>query len=276
MAGLINPYGWGLYRHIFDYLRNTELLNRIGEFQSFDFHADGSGQIVAALLIGITGGALALARRKPEHFLLAAMITAMALRSARALPLIALVLLPVANGAVSEALAKSSITGWARRGIDGLLAYSSRLQTLDRGLIGLALAPITLILCWAVLQTPAVKAATGFPPDQFPVAAYSHIPAGATRLFATDKFGGYLIYRSAGSRKVFFDGRSDLYGAQFLRNYGRMVQARPGWQDIWKPFGFTHALLPVDAPLGSALQQAGWEILYRDSTAVLLTPGGGR
>ena len=50
--------------------------------------------------------------------------------------------------------------------------------------------------------------AAGFPSDQFPVAAYSHIPAEA-RLFAPDKYGGYLIYRSNGQRKVFFDGRDD-------------------------------------------------------------------
>ena len=92
-----------------------------------------------------------------------------------------------------------------------------------------------------------------FPPDQFPVAAYSHIPPGA-RLFAPDKFGGYLIYRSNGSLKVFFDGRSDLYGAEFLKQYSRLVQVRPGWREYWDSFHFTHALLPADAPLLPALR----------------------
>ena len=104
-AGLANPYGWGLYRHVFDYLRDSELLGRIGEFQSFDFHAGGSGQILAALLIGMCGGVLALGRRRPEHLALAAMFTVLGLRSARGLPLAALVLLPIANGAITEALA---------------------------------------------------------------------------------------------------------------------------------------------------------------------------
>ena len=69
-----------------------------------------------------------------------------------------------------------------------------------------------------------------FPPISFPVAAYPHIPPGA-RLFAPDKFGGYLIYRSNGALKVFFDGRSDLYGAEFLKHYSRLVQVRPGWRE---------------------------------------------
>ena len=50
------------------------------------------------------------------------------------------------------------------------------------------------------------------------------------RLLAPDKFGGYLIYRFQGRMKVFFDGRSDLYGAEFLKQYARLVQVRPsGW-----------------------------------------------
>jgi hypothetical protein len=270
VAGLANPYGWGLYRHVFDYLRNSELLNRIGEFQSFDFHADGSGQILAALILGMCGGTLALVRKRPEHFLLAILLTVLGLRSARALPLVALVLLPIANGAITDALSRTAGTGWQR-----FLAYSRRLRELDCGFHGLALAPLLLCLCWGVLQTPAIRANTGFPPDQFPVAAYSHIPLDG-RLFTTDKFGGYLIYRSAGTRRVFFDGRSDLYGAEFLKEYGRLVQVRPGWQDIWNRYAFSSALLPTDAPLGAALEQAGWQPVYRDGTAILLARGAVR
>ena len=270
LAGLANPYGWGLYRHVFDYLRNSELLARVGEFQSFDFHADGSGQIVAALLIGMCGGVLALGRRRPEHFILAVLLTALGLRSARALPLVALVLLPIANGAIAESLAGvAGLNRRARLGLEAFTAYSGRLRAWDSGFRGLALAPLAVCLCWIILQTPTLRAHTGFPPDQFPVAAYSHIPQGA-RLFASDKFGGYLIYRAAGSRKVFFDGRSDLYGADFLKQYGRLVQARPGWSEIWARYRFTHALLPNDAPLASALQQSGWRVVYRDQTATLL------
>jgi hypothetical protein len=100
VAPLANPYGWQLYRHVFLYLTDSRLLARIGEFQSFDFHAAGAGQIIAALILGMTGGGLALGQRRLEHFALAVLFTGMALRSARALPLAALVLLPIANAAI--------------------------------------------------------------------------------------------------------------------------------------------------------------------------------
>lgn len=271
-ASLLNPYGWRLHVHLFQYLTNSELLRRIGEFQSFDFHADG-GQILLAVGIAGAGAVAGLARGRLAEFLLGTLLIAMALRSARALPLVALVLLPLANGAITETLREAR--GLAPRleaALAGVFGYSGRLRALDARLNGAALAPLFALAMFALLRTPAMAARTGFPPDQFPVAAAAEVeklPDGA-RLLAPDKFGGYLIYRFAGRRKVFFDGRSDLYGAEFLKEYGRLVQVRPGWREQVERFGFTHALLPRDYSLVPALEQAGWRRLYGDRTAVLL------
>ncbi len=266
LAPLLNPYGYHLYTHVFRYLTDSDLLSRIGEFQSFDFHAAGAGQIIATVILGMVGGTLALTHGRLDHFLLAVLLTAVGLRSARGLPLIALLLLPIANAAITRSLER-----WGK--LAGFLNYSARLRALDAGMSGLAWVPVLLVACLALLRTPGIQAATGFPPDQFPVEAYPHIPADA-RLFAPDKFGGYLIYRSQGTRKVFFDGRSDLYGAEFLKQYARMTQVRPGWREYWDSFGFTHALLPNDYSLVPALEQAGWRLIYRDRTATLLTKSG--
>src|SRR5262249_32603208 len=126
LAGLLNPYGWNLHLHVFHYLTDSQLLSRIGEFQSFDFHAAGAGQIIASLVIGLLGGALALGQRRLQHFILALLLSAAALRSARALPLVALVLLPLANASLTEGLRSA---GFLRRGVrlalDRFLAYSA-------------------------------------------------------------------------------------------------------------------------------------------------------
>ena len=258
LAPLANPYGWRLYEHLYRYLTDSDLLARIGEFQSFDFHAAGAGEIIAALLVGIAGGTLALLLGRVHHFLLVMFFAVVALRSARGLPLEALVALPIANAAITQVLP------WKH-----FVAYGQRLRTMDARFGGWLWAPVVGVAAFALLRTvPA-----GFPPDQFPVAAYTHLASGG-RLFAPDKFGGYLIYRSHGARRVFFDGRSDFYGAEFLKQYGRLVQVRPGWQAYWNSFHFTQALLPNDAPLGAALEQAGWKTVYRDGTATLLEPGG--
>ncbi len=272
-ATLVNPYGWHLHQHVSGYIFNTALLDRIGEFQSFNFHAEGAFQILLSIGIAMLGGVLALGQRKVADFLLAVVITGLAIRSARALPLVALLLLPLANGAIAEALASArGLRPALRRAIDSSLDYSARLRVIDARGNGLAWAPLVLIAMFALLRVPAIAARTGFPPDQFPVAAAAAVEGlpPSARLLAPDKFGGYLIYRFNGKRKVFFDGRSDLYGAEFLKQYARLVQVRPGWRRQLDSFHFTHALLPNDYSLIPALEQLGWTPLYQDQVATLL------
>ena len=263
----LNPYGWSLHTHVLSYLSDSALLDRIGEFQSFNYHAEGSGQIIAALLIGIAGGIAALGTRNLGRFLVAMLFTATALRSARMLPVAALILLPLANGTITAALRNAEMAPGLRNALNTFFAYGDRLRTLDARCTGLAAIPLAALLFLGATRLPA-----GFPADQFPVkaaASVAKLPAEA-RVFSSDKFGGYLIYRFAGERKVFFDGRSDFYGADFLKSYSRIVQVRPGWQKDFAPWGFTHALLPVDYSLIPALKAEGWTEMHRDSTAVLL------
>src|SRR5207244_2704207 len=72
LAGsFVNPYGWRLHWHVAKYLMDSELLDRVAEFQSFNFHAAASAQILATLAIAAMGGTLALVQKNVAHFLLA-------------------------------------------------------------------------------------------------------------------------------------------------------------------------------------------------------------
>ena len=268
LGSFLNPYGWRLHQHVFAYLTNSALLSRVGEFQSFNFHSAGAAWVIAGLFIGMLGGAAALSIRRPDRFLLVLAMTAAALVSARSLPLAALALLPLANGSITEVLSLAGgLRPQLRRHLDRALIYSEKLRVFDRKLHGFALVPIAAMLLFVGLRHHAA-----FPADQIPVAAAERIaslPASA-RIFSTDKFGGYLIYRFSARRPVFFDGRSDFYGVDFIDRYARMFEVRPGWREEFERWNFTHALLPPDAPLVAALEAGGWHELYRDRTAVLL------
>jgi hypothetical protein len=249
---------------VFAYLGNSELLDRVAEFQSFNFHAPGSGQIMIALGLAAAGGTLALMQRNPAHFFLAAIFCAVALRSARGLPLVALAILPFANAAIRKVL----------DGVDALrraLEYSGRVRVIDRQVHGFAFVAVAVVAFLAAFRAPALAAHVGFPPDEFPVAgaaAVEKLPPHA-RILAPDKYGGYLIYRFNGARKVFFDGRSDFYGAAFMKQYIELMEARPGWREIAAPNRFTHALLARRSSLGAALEDSGWRVLYQDEVARL-------
>lgn len=273
---LINPYGLGLHAHLLEYLSDSELLDRVGEFQSFNFHVDGSAQILLMLGIAAAGGVLALAQKKVPQFLLAVVLLGAALRSARGLPIAAIALLPIANGAITDALRRArDLRPLLRRRLQAFLAYSDRLRLLDARHSGLALAPVFALLAFAWLRVPLIASHTGFSVTDFPVYAAGELTLlpQNIRLLAPDKYGGYLIYRFAGTRKVFFDGRSDFYGSGFMKQYIRLVEVRPGWRDLVARWGFTHALLPVDYSLVPALEQSGWKVLFRDDVAVLLQAG---
>lgn len=269
---LFNPYGTGLHSHVFSYLANTELLSRVAEFQSFNFHAEGAGQITAAIVLVMGGGILAIVNRRPEHALLCLGLAALSLRSARAIPIAALCGLPLANAALTSALSQWRVRKEVREALDGFLAYSSRLRVLESRAGGYVIGAFAVMAAIALMRTPVMAERAGFPPDQFPVAAaeaVAALPAGA-RLLAPDKFGGYLIYRFNGERKVFFDGRSDFYGVGMMKRYIDLIEARPGWRNQVEQYGFTHALLPNRYSLVDGLEAWGWKRVYRDETATLL------
>jgi hypothetical protein len=266
---LMNPYGWRLHQHVFSYLFNSGLLDRITEFQSFNFHQQGAALVMATLVICFAGAFASLAIHKPQRVLLSMLLTAIALRSIRALPVAALLLLPLANGSVTAVCSRASgLTPWLRRKLDDALSYGDRLQVIDRRLCGYAIVPFAALLIFASIRNDA-----GFSAADSPVAAsvvVASLPADA-RILASDSFGGYFIYRFNSERKVFFDGRSDYYGMDFVERYMRLVEARPGWRDEFNRWNFTHALLPPDCPLIPALEAGGWREIHRDPIAVLMT-----
>ncbi len=272
-GSLLNPYGWRLHEHVFAFLTNGRLTSQIAEFQSLNFHSKDATRMAIVMAVAAFGGMLALTQKKLAHFLLAALFVWGGLRSARALPMVALLILPVANSAIVAALRHTrALRPALLNRLDAMLAYSARLRRIDGHLNSIAAFALALTLCLLVPRVPAYAHQIGFPRNSFPVAAsqaVAKLPADA-HILTSDSYGGYLIYRFAGSRKVFFDGRSDFYGADFLDDYGVLSAARPGWRNIAARYRFTHALLPNSSALTAALEQSGWVTLYHDRVATLL------
>ncbi len=265
-GSFLNPYGWHLHAHVFSYLRDDQLTSRVAEFQSFNFHDKDATQVALTMALAAAGGVLALQQKKLAHFLLAAVFLWGALRSARVIPLVALLVLPLANGAFTEALRRArDLRFWSK--IEAALDYSGRIRVIDQRLSGLVFCGLALLVC-----LPAISSAASSRPLVFRWRLrklWIDFQPEA-RLLTSDSFGGYLIYVFNGTRKVFLDGRSDYYGADFMKQYLVLMSARPGWQEIVRSYGFTHALLSPDSALTAALEQAGWPVLYHDEVAILL------
>lgn len=262
LGSLVNPYGWALHVHLVRYLGDQELLSRIAEFQSFNFHAAGAWQIGALVLVGMAGFVCAVACGQWRRGAVLLLLCAMGLRSARGLPVLALAGLPLAGGAMTAALGRWGLwPDWGREALD----YGDRLRALQAPLRGWVMGAV----CFVLTGLAVLGSKPGFPATEFPVAAAAHLPAAGV-LLAPDKYGGYLIYRFDGARQVYFDGRSDYYGAPFLKEYVAMIELRAGWEVTVAKYGFTHALLPERFSLIPALEERGWRRRYADETSILL------
>lgn len=111
--------------------------------------------------------------------------------------------------------------------------------------------------------------------DSFPVEAMNVADANqlAGKVFAYYQWGGYLHLRSDGRLKVFIDGRADtVFDDQIYRQYTKVLNMAPGWQDIVDNSGAEYFLWPrQQRKLLEMLRDSGtWRTMYADQVAALL------
>ena len=91
-----------------------------------------------------------------------------------------------------------------------------------------------------------------------------------SRLFTSDQWGDYILYKLWPRQKVFVDGRSDFYGEKLGNEYLSLMNADFKWYEVSKKYGFNLMLLPVKWPLASVLKLSPqWKVVADDGTAIL-------
>jgi hypothetical protein len=280
-ASFVNPYGYQLHLHVYRYLSDRFLMDRISEFLSPDFH--GAAQQCFALLLLITLIALAGARRRPPltHLLVILFAAYGGFYATRNLPtsslLITLVIAPILSGSVASTGGNASIAPWVRRLFSRFQAFSDRVGNLEVKLEGhLWLIVVFVLGLWACAHQGRIGSIqfinAYFDAKRFPVEATEIIAQHRIRepIFSLDYWGGYLIYRLYPKTKVIVDDRHDFYGDQFIKDYLRLVLVQPGWNDVLDRLHVDWVLMPAESPLANMLRMTpGWESSYEDQAAVL-------
>jgi Flp pilus assembly protein TadD len=97
-------------------------------------------------------------------------------------------------------------------------------------------------------------------------------------VFSTMEYNGYFIWRWYPERRVFIDGRLDVYGARMFRTYGRMLWSGSETDSILKHHNVNCVILP-QPPSNTALtvnylgrtlgRHPDWSLVYWDDLAVL-------
>lgn len=85
------------------------------------------------------------------------------------------------------------------------------------------------------------------------------------RMYNDYNHGGYLIYRLAPQVKVMIDGRADVYGDDFIKDYGIISTGHQGWQEKLATLNVDFAITAVDAPIRQLMMHVeGFREVYVD------------
>lgn len=267
-ASLLNPYGFRLHLHIFDFLRSGWILNVVQEFQAPTFRSENQSQYELLLITGLALSALLIARR---HYVEALWIVATAhlsLTAVRNVP----VYVAVAGPIIAEALTLLWTETAARSRTDSvnriMLDFGSGMASGFRRVSGW-----TIVFLLAVsLRGAAAGWPLDFPTELFPVPLIRANEARLikSRVFTVDQWADYLIYRFYPRQRVFVDGRSDFFSPELGGEYLGAVQADYRWRETLDRYAVDTVLAPVTWPLSTLLKtRPEWRVIADDGKAIL-------
>lgn len=264
----LNPNGFRMFSYPLETLRSPSMAAFIEEWASPDFHK--AMFLPLALFLFLLLGAFALSPKRAragEVFLV--FITGLAaLRSARHIPIFALIAAPIFAQQLWELIRSR---GWETR-------LFTPQESASRTAVPLALL---LLLAPAVLDVALIR---HFVTNQ-PAYESINYPRAAVNFLDSQKvpgpiynrygWGGYLIRRLHGEYPVYIDGRADVYGDKFMYEAFNTHDGGTGWFEPLDRLSIRTVLIAPDVPLASLLRHDDqWQKVYEDDQAVIFTRSG--
>ena len=278
VATFANPYGYKLHAHIYLYLSDPFLMNHIDEFLSPNFHGLPQKCFALLVLLSMLGVAIGRTRLRTTQALVVCFAVYTGLYASRNIPvssmLLALIMAPIVSQATADWVQSSTLV---REGIARWQDLGARMKVTESRLRGHAWAILVVVFgMWICLHQGRLGSRTvmnaSFDGKRFPVQAVDFLARNHVRepVFCPDTWGGYLIYRLYPRTRVVVDDRHDLYGAEFLKDYLRLVRGEEEWDRALSEMQANWVLVPKVSALASLLEEAhGWKHVYHDETAVL-------
>ncbi len=257
---LINPNGLNMWKIPFQTVGVGALQQFIQEWSSPDFHAIELQPLLWMLFAILVAVGLSERRADATDLLSLVVFGYWAFVAQRNFGPFALVGMPM--------LARY---GWQAMRGDGQKDEEARKRPKWQRRINLALVGLLGLvgmLKWYLVTEPNLVFA--YSQNGNPVKAVEYIrathPEG--RMFNEYNWGGYLTW-ALPEYPVFVDGRTDLFGDEILGEWIDVVQGGENWQEILDRWEVGFVLLPPDRPVVRLLDEAGWDEVYRDETAVI-------
>lgn len=267
LVSWINPIGSSLAVHSFGYLQERFLVDITVEYRSPDFHSLSTWPFLLLLLGSLALGWRTKGRMSWSPLVLLVSWTALALYSARNIPL---------YGQVAVLFLAWEAGHWLADAWPAMGRFLSRTDAASRLSWGWMWAGV-LVLVLVSLQAlgfslDAWRMGNVFDPQVLPVEAVDalegSLPDGP--VFNDFTWGGYLLYRLWPDEQVFIDGQTDFYGEELTRDYLTVVNASPGWEEILDRYDVQWVIVRPHRPISHWLDRTGgWDRLYEDGIAIV-------
>ena len=253
-ALVINPYGFAMLRVPFDTVSLGVLRNYIVEWQSPDFQQRQTWAFLGMifLLIGLSG----MAKRGWDwtEYGLVCGTAFLAFMYGRNISLFAVVATPILSYHADAFLTQQ---GWQIKPRTRISKGQSRL---NMALLALLVFSTVISVLAVILPTTIDKAQR----DTLPIAVAEFIaenpPTG--NMFNSYNWGGYFVF-ALPNIPVYVDGRTDLYGDEFLTRYLRTALGQNDWRDVLTDDDISWVVVETGSGLARHLaEEAGWSQIY--------------
>lgn len=261
---VVNPYGWRIYRYPFETLHSAAMQRFIQEWFSPNFHDPASLPFLFMLLALI--GFLAISPRglRPRTLALLLLTIPAALRSMRHIPILMLLMVPAVAGLIEAWLQDLSATRFLHRP----LAAQSRRTLIFNLVVLVCFGVFAGFRVQQVLSRQREVEARNFPTAAVAFMEREHPPEPVMNHY---NWGGYFIWKLYPKYRVFMDGRADVYGDDFMTDFGACYYLTGNWKRPLEQWNIRTMVLPPDAPLITALRSdSEWREIFADSQAVIL------
>ena len=265
----LNPNGFRMFTYPFETL-GLAAVSFIDEWASPDFHKVMF--LPFALLLFTLVGSLAWSTRRAlasELFLL--LITGLgALRSARHIPIFALIATPILAKHLWDIVVSR---GWEKR-FTGIESPATGFALVFNMVFLLAPATLGVVRVTHFVNNQPAYEAKNYPQAAVNFLVEKQLPGPIYNRYG---WGGYLIRRlyPNPNYRVYIDGRADVYGDSFTVESVRTYDGHPEWRKPLERLGVRTVIISPNAPLSSLLREdEQWTKVYEDKQAVIFTRPG--
>jgi hypothetical protein len=258
----LNPYGPRMMLYPFDTVGLQTLNLFIQEWLSPNFKNPQTWTFMLMLLAILTLASQTRARLDWSEVSLVVGTAILALFAARNIAVFAIVATPILSRQVADFLEER---GWRLPPPSPLTRAKLWLNWALLGLITLgALAQIATTL--APRNVEATQA------EFLPVGALDYLKANPPPgpIFNHYNWGGLLIFELP-NVPVLLDGRTDLYGDAFLKDYFNALLGGSEWRTLFEEYNIQAAFLESESALTTLLREdEAWTVVYEDEQAIIL------